>query len=163
MIKNQKKWKTIYPEKMNVNRYLSKLKKNKIILSPWIENIYKSKKNNIKFTNQKYDLYRIKLKKLGFTKATKLKKIYSKLKKEGFLLVPPDVALRTRLKYKNQKTGEWLRFATPFYSMIDDDGVPHLPKLGKALGKLFIETYWSYPEAIFHPHNEFVVSKKSSE
>ena len=43
MIKNQK-WKTIYPEKMNVNRYLSKLKKNKIILSPWIENIYKSKK-----------------------------------------------------------------------------------------------------------------------
>ena len=53
MIKNQKKWKTIYPEKMNVNRYLSKLKKNKIILSPWIENIYKSKKNNIKFTNQK--------------------------------------------------------------------------------------------------------------
>ena len=44
MIKNQKKWKTIYPEKMNVNRYLSKLKKNKIILSPWIENIYKSKK-----------------------------------------------------------------------------------------------------------------------
>ena len=43
MIKNQKKWKTIYPEKMNVNRYLSKLK-NKIILSPWIENIYKSKK-----------------------------------------------------------------------------------------------------------------------
>ena len=44
--------------------------------------------------------------------------------------------------------------------MIDDDGVPHLPKLGKALGKLFIGTYWSYPEAIFHPHNEFVVSKK---
>ena len=30
----------------------------------------------------------------------------------------------------------------------------------KALNKLFIETYWSYPKAIFHPHNEFVVMKK---
>ena len=44
--------------------------------------------------------------------------------------------------------------------MVDTDGVPHLPKLGKALGKFFIETYWSYPKAIFHPHNEFIVLKK---
>ena len=44
--------------------------------------------------------------------------------------------------------------------MIDTDNVPHLPKLGSALGKYFIETYWSYPKAIFHPHNEFVVYKK---
>ena len=96
-----------------------------------------------------------------FSKPTKLKNIYAKIKKEGFQLVPPDIAIRTRLKYKEQKTGEWLRFATPFKSMIDRDGVPHLPKLGKALGKFFIETYWSYPGAIFHPHNEFIVSKKS--
>ena len=39
------------------------------------------------------------------------------------------------------------------------DGIPHLPKLGCALGKYFIETYWAYPDAIFHPHNEFVVTK----
>ena len=101
--------------------------------------IFINPKNNIKFTNQKYDLYRIKLKKLGFTKATKLKKIYSKLKKEGFLFVPPDVALRTRLKYKDQKTGEWLRFATPFHSMIDDDGVLHLPKLEKLWGNYLLK------------------------
>ena len=44
-------------------------------------------------------------------------------------------------------------------SMIDTDGIPHLPKLGCALGKYFIETYWAYPDAIFHPHNEFVVTK----
>ena len=31
-----------------------------------------------------------------------------------------------------------VRFATPFNSLIDSDGVPHLPKLGKALGKYFI-------------------------
>ena len=34
-----------------------------------------------------------------------------------------------------------------------------MPKLGKALNKYFIETYWSYPDAVFHPHNEFVVEK----
>jgi len=44
--------------------------------------------------------------------------------------------------------------------MIDSDGVPHLPKLGRALGMYFLETYWSYPDAVFHTHNEFVVQKK---
>ena len=53
-----------------------------------------------------------------------------------------------------------LRFAVPFDSMIDSDGVPHLPKFGKALERYFLETYWSYPDAIFHPHNEFVVAIK---
>ena len=57
-----------------------------------------------------------------------------------------------------QKKGEWIRFATPFYSMIDTDKVPHLPKFGSALGFYFLETYWSYPDAIFHPHNEFVIT-----
>ena len=33
--------------------------------------------------------------------------------------------------------------------MIDSDGIPHLPKLGQGLNLLFIETYWSYPGAIF--------------
>ena len=77
----------------------------------------------------------------------------------NYSLVQPDVALRARLYYKEQKKGEWLRFATPMKSMVDTDGVPHLPKFGKALNKYFIETYWSYKNAIFHPHNEFVVAK----
>ena len=43
----------------------------------------------------------------------------------------------------------------------DSDGSTHLPKIrGKALNKYFIETYWSYPDAVFHPHNEFVAEKK---
>ena len=45
---------------------------------------------------------------------------------------------------------------------MDSDNVPHLPKLGSALGKLFIETYWSYPGAIFHPHNDFLVQKNDT-
>ena len=77
----------------------------------------------------------------------------------NYELVSLDIAFLARLQYSEQKTGEWLRFATPFNSLIDSDGVPHLPKLGKALGKMFIETYWSYSKAIFHPHNEFVVMK----
>ena len=60
---------------------------------------------------------------------------------------------------QSKKKGEWLRFATPMNSLIDSDGVPHLPKIGKALNCFFIETYWSYSKAIFHPHNEFVVMK----
>ena len=39
--------------------------------------------------------------------------------------------------------------------MIDTDNVPHLPKFGRALGFYFLETYWSYPNAIFHPKNIF--------
>jgi hypothetical protein len=160
MNKTIKVWKVIEEEKISLNQYLINLKKKGVILSPWIFNIFKLKKNKLKISKGKYYLYRISVRNLGFKKATKLKNIYAQIKKRGFFLVPPDVALRTRLHYKEQKTGEWLRFASPLNSMIDIDGVPHLPKLGRALGKFFIETYWSYPNAIFHPHNEFIITKK---
>ena len=107
-------------------------------------------------------MYRIKVKNLGFNKPTELRNIYRKIKKNKFDLVTLDIALRARLQYKEQKRGEWLRFATPHNSLIDSDGVPHLPKLGRALGKFFVETYWSYPKAIFHPHNEFIVMKNDT-
>ena len=155
-----KVWKTIKPSsRKSILKEIKYLKKKGILLSPWIENIYLNKKNRIKLSKKNFKLYRIKVRNLGFKKATKLEKIYKRLKKMKFLLVQPDVALRVRLYYKNQKKGEWLRFATPLDSMVDSDGVPHLPKLGSALNKLFIETYWSYKGAIFHPHNEFVVTK----
>ena len=78
---------------------------------------------------------------------------------KNFKLVDPILALICRGLYLEQPTGEWLRFATPFDSMLDSDGVSHLPKLGKALNLFFVETYWSYPKAIFHPHNEFIFWK----
>ena len=65
------------------------------------------------------------------------------------------MAIYSRLIYKKQKIGEWIRFATPLNSMVDTDKVPHLPKFGRALGFYFLETYWSYPKAIFHPKNYF--------
>ena len=142
----------------NISQCIKVLKKKNIVLSPWIENIYLNKKNNIILTRKSYNLYKIKVSKLGFKKATKLKDIYKLIIRNKYKLVPPEVALRARLLYLEQKKGEWLRFATPFNSMIDTDNVPHLPKFGRALGFYFIETYWSYPDAIFHPHNEFVVT-----
>ena len=153
-------WKKIKKvEFKNVDECLKKLKK-KSFLSPWIINIFNKRK---KLSYQKYrnfEIHRVTVKNLGFKKPTTLKKIYNVLKKKGYLLIKPEIAIYLRLIYKNQPTGEWLRIAVPFKSMIDSDGVPHLPKLGRALGKNFIETYWSYPNAIFHPHNDFLVEKK---
>ncbi len=155
-------WKTIEPKNYkNIHQCVKDLKKKKIYVSIWIENIVKNKKNKILITKKKVNLYKIKLSSLGFKKPTSLKKVYQKFKKEKYSCVPPDIAIRTRFFYNEQKNGEWLRFATPMNSMIDSDNIPHLPKLGKALGKYFIETYWSYSGAIFHPHNEFVVTKKN--
>ena len=31
--------------------------------------------------------------------------------------------------------------------LIDDDSIPHLPKLGYGLNKKFIETYWAYKKS----------------
>ena len=155
-----KVWKTIKPsDRKSILKELQYLRTKGILLSPWIKNIYLNKKNKIKLSKKPVKLYRIKVKNLGFKRPTKLENIYKKIIKMRYSLVRPDIALNARLYYKKQKKGEWLRFATPFNSMIDTDGVPHLPKHGKALNKLFIETYWAYRKAIFHPHNEFVVCK----
>ena len=154
------KWKII--EKFDhddIQNYLIKLNSKNYVLSEWILDIFKRYNSNIPKNKFPVVLYRIFVKELGFSKPTTLKEIYGKLDSTGFDLVEPELVLPARSQYDEQKTGEWLRFATPFNALIDSDGVPHLPKLGKALGKYFIETYWSYPDAVFHPHNEFVVKK----
>jgi len=142
------------------NPGLNYLNKGKFKTSPWIYDIIKKYRYNLKNFKLPIKLVRIKVKDLGFKKPSELKKIYKRAKIEGLFLVPPAIAIYSRLLYTNQKTGEWIRYATPLNSMIDTDGVPHLPKLGKALGILFLETYWSYPKAIFHPKNEFIFLKK---
>tara|TARA_B100002019_G_C21108222_1_gene517040 strand:+ start:105 stop:584 length:480 start_codon:yes stop_codon:yes gene_type:complete len=141
-------------------RGLKELNKGVFRTSPWIDNIVRRKNFALKKKILPIELVKVKVKDLGFSNPVELKKIYAKAKAKGFHLVPPEIAIYSRLIYKKQKIGEWIRFATPFKSMIDSDGVPHLPKLGKALGKLFLETYWSYPNAIFHPKNQFIFLKK---
>ena len=138
------------------DRGLKMLNSKNFKTSPWINNIIRKYKFTLKKKELPITLVKIKVKDLGFSKPTQLKKIYIKAKKKGFKLVSPEVAIYSRFVFKKQKKGEWIRFATPLKSMIDTDGVPHLPKLGKALGVFFLETYWSYPKAIFHPKNEFI-------
>ena len=156
----KKEWKIIKSFDYNdISSCIEDLKSKKVFLSEWIIDVFRNYELKIKKNEFPIRLYRISLKELGLNKPTTLKEVYKNIEINNFKLVEPEISLICRLHYKEQTTGEWLRFATPFQSLIDSDGVPHLPKLGKALGKYFIETYWSYPDAIFHPHNEFVVKK----
>lgn len=144
----------------NGKELIQELKKNKIVLSSWIEDIFEKKKfiNTKKFLPCK--IYKIQLKKdLNVNKPIYLKDVYKKLKASGYNTIEPHFAAYSRLFIKSLKIGSWIRYATPMNSMIDTDGIPHLPKAGFALGKNFLETYWSYPRAVFHPHNIFLVSK----
>lgn len=145
----------------NCKDLLQYMEKRNIQYSPWIKNIVEKYNYSFKDYKLPVDLYRVSLSELSFSEPTKLKDVYKKSRELGYFLVNPELAFLTRLFYDEQSTGEWLRFATPLNSMIDDDGVPHLPKLGKALNQFFIETYWSYPDAVFHPHNEFVFTSLS--
>ncbi len=151
-------WKKVKVKKYKTIKQLLKVYDKKYYLSVWIKDIFKKFKD-VNFNNQEIEIHRVKLKNLGFKKPTTLNKVYEAFRKKGYKPIDPKVAVYLRELYRNQPTGEWLRIAVPFKSMIDSDGVPHLPKLGSALGKLFIETYWSYPGAIFHPHNDFLVEK----
>ena len=145
----------------NGKSLLLKLKKNKIALSPWIED-YLLKQTLFLNIHKSYPcaLYKIHLKKdLGVKKEIFLKDIYKLIKKNNYQLIRPEIALYSRIFIKQKQLGTWIRFATPLNSMIDSDGIPHLPKIGYALNKYFLETYWAYPKAVFHPHNYFIVCK----
>ena len=155
-------WKIIKECKFkNMRECVEMLLKKNYQVSHWIRNI--AKRTETDFKNIKFPviLIRVKVSELGIKSATTLKTIYNLLDNNNFKLVDPLIAINSRFYYDEQPKGEWLRFAVPFNSMIDSDGVPHLPKLGQGLGMYFLETYWSYPDAIFHPHNEFVVQKNS--
>lgn len=151
-------------EKFNFKdpRLLIKKIKKKFILSPWIVNtLLKIKfKKNYKLPIK---LVEINLKKdLKINKPTYLNDIHKKMKKFGYDLVQPEIAIYSCIFIDNKKPGNWMRFATPLKGLVDDDLIPHLPKLGFGLGKKFIETYWAYKNAVFHPHNNFMVKKNDS-
>ena len=156
-------WKIIDPSKINfTNIYecVDNLKKNNYEVSLWIENISLKYKDIYSKPKDLVYLYRLSLSDIGFKKPTELQEVYNEISKFELKLVDPFIAVYSRFIYDEQPVGEWLRFAVDTDSMVDTDNIPHLPKLGKALNKFFIETYWAYKEAIFHPHNEFVFQKK---
>ena len=155
-------WKIIKECKFsNMNECVESLLKKNYKVSHWIKDIAKRTKTDLESIKFPIILTRIKVSELGIKSATTLKTIYNLLEKENFKLINPLISINLRFYYDEQPKGEWLRIAVPFNSMIDSDGVPHLPKLGHGLGMYFLETYWSYPDSIFHPHNEFIVRKNS--
>ena len=125
-------------------------------ISDWVIDISCGLNSKLK---DKYDIWSVSLGDFDFTGPTKIKDFYLKMDQEGYNTLPPEIALILRKDYNDQPKGEWLRIATPLDAMIDSDGTPHLPKLGSALGNYYVETYWAWPDAIFHPHNEFIVEK----
>ena len=158
MIEN---WKVIKESKFdNMHECVELLVKKNYVASHWIRDIAKRTKTDFKNIKFPVELIKVKVSELGVAKPTTLKNIYELFDQNNLMLIDPLIAINARFYYDEQKRGEWLRMAVPFDSMIDSDGVPHLPKLGQGLNLLFIETYWSYPSAIFHPHNDFVVQKK---
>jgi hypothetical protein len=151
-------WLTIKEIKFNDCLELLKFYEEKNIhYSIWIKNLVQ--KYNYKFDKKKLpiNLKKVSLKELGFTDFQVLKNVYQKIEDLNYKLVPPEIALYARILLFDQPKGSWIRFATPLDQMIDDDKVPHLPKVGYALNTYFIETYWAYENAIFFPHNEFIV------
>ena len=74
-----------------------------------------------------------------------------------------DVTNRVRsIKRSIDSTNNTIQLPDDFVGIVklgvvDSDGIPHLPKIGYALNCYFVETYWSYPKAVFHPHNSFIV------
>ena len=158
MINRPKLWKLLErPPHTSGADYCRALTEQGYRLSDWIVDACARADFSVSTVSWPVPLVRVRLDSLGFSKPTTLKKFYEVANKEGFENPPPEVALALRFNYDEQPTGEWLRVATEMDQLIDSDGVPHLPKLGAALDRFYLETYWAYPEAVFHPHNEFVM------
>ena len=162
MIQRPKLWKTLErcPYRSG-KEYNEALIKKGYRLSDWIIDIISRPDFPINDVAWPLPLVRVKLEALGFTGPATLEEVYRAAKKLGLENPPPEAALVLRSSYDDQPVGEWLRIATDMDSMVDSDNVPHLPKLGHAIGNYYLETYWAYPKGIFHPHNEFVMVDRS--
>ncbi len=133
-------WKIIKECKFrNMHECVEMLLKKNYQVSHWIRDIAKRTETDFKNIKFPVTLIRLKVSELGIKSATTLKTIYNLLENNNFKLVDPLIAINSRFYYDEQPKGEWLRFAVPFNSMIDSDGVPHLPKLGQGLGMYFLE------------------------
>jgi hypothetical protein len=151
-------WRVVSCEEFNaVTNSVDFLVKKGYKVSDWVIDI--SQRLNRNILTADIALYRVTLNELGFSTSTKLEDVYSAASKVGYSAIDPSIAIYIRSLYNDQPVGEWLRIAVPMDSMIDSDGVPHLPKMGHALKSFYVETYWSWPHAIFHPNNEFVFQR----
>lgn len=157
-MKNFPIWKQI--EETYSEDIIKLMYENNIKVSDWILDIFERIDKFISVESN-INLAKVSLRELEFKGPTKLEDFYTKALENNLSFLTPQEAMLARVAYKNQPSKEWLRIATALDAMIDSDGVPHLPKMGYALSNFYVETYWAWPNAIFHPHNEFILKLNS--
>lgn len=141
--------------------YIAGLREKGYRVSDWVVDVVSKPGFAVNQGQWPLPLVRLPAGAFGFTQELQLSDLYQAAAAAGLENPPVEAALALRFRYDEQPAGEWLRVATSFQAMLDSDGVPHLPKLGKALGRYYLSTYWSYPHAVFYPHNEFVFVDRS--
>src|ERR1035437_3748493 len=145
-----KTWKTI-----TINK---KPSTEGIQISDWAEDMLKKVKWNKK---QRIDLVRITVGELfNDTNLHTTDEIYAKAKKKGLSLCPPQVGLQLRVDYKDQPMNEWLYMVMK--PITDSYGGPHVFKLGRRDGGLWLYSIWANPGNAWHPLHEFVFSLRKS-
>lgn len=105
-----------------------------------------------------YQLWAAQGSEFGFEDAFTLESILNRLQWLNFRPAHPAVAFRGRRFYKDKSPGCPARVLGELSSLIDSDGVPHLPKYVCGLGRQHIETYWAWPQATFQPDDVFIVA-----
>ena len=79
----KKPWKVIKNfDFNNIDKIINNLKRKKIHLSPWVENVFKNYKSKLTDADFPLKLYIIQVKDLDLKKPSKLEKIYKLLKHE---------------------------------------------------------------------------------
>lgn len=87
--------------------------------------------------------------------------IYAKAKELGLELVPAETGVHYRLKYKDQPLDEWLYMGMK--QIPDRSGYPHVFKLYRDDGGLWLDYGWAGPDGRWYPEGELMFFLSKSE
>ena len=130
------------------------LKKKKINVSSYAEDMLKSKDFTVSQSLESLTLVRLKVKDLGFTREPTTDEIYAKEKKLGLELCPAEVGPHLRLQYEDQPLGEWFYIAMKQISARDGD--PYVFELARDDDGPWLGDDWAPPDSPWPLGPEFV-------
>lgn len=134
------------------------LEKRDVSVTPWVHNIFRDETKLV--VCQSKTVIKVKLSELGLLDATTLQEIRITVKRHGLDWFSNGEALWLITAIRRLAPLNWQRVLVGPSALVDADGIPHLPKLGFALGRFRVDTYYAWESSIFHPHNEFIVKKR---
>lgn len=105
-------------------------------------------------TREEATLIRLTVGDLGFTGSATTDEIYKRAEDLGLELCPPDTGPNYRLKYKDQPLNEWVRIGMK--QIAGSDGSPHVFRLARGVGGLWLNYGWAEPDDEWYPDDEFV-------